>query len=115
LRFDFNFDCKLTDEEVIELEKVVNDKIKANLPVHFEMIPTKDAKKMGAIGLFEDTYADTSKIYFIGGSASSPQEAYSIEFCGGPHVEFTERVKSFKIIKQENIGNKQRRIYAVVG
>ncbi len=115
LRFDFNFDRKLSDEEVSTLEKVVNDKIKVNLPVHFEMIPTKDAKEMGAIGLFEDTYADTSKIYFIGGSASSPKESYSIEFCGGPHVEFTEKVKSFKIIKQENIGNKQRRIYAVVG
>ena len=115
LRFDFNFDRKLTDEEVSKLEKVVNEKIKVNLPVHFEMIPTKDAKEIGAIGLFEDTYADTSKIYFIGGDSKNPKEAYSIEFCGGPHVEFTEKVKSFKIIKQENIGNKQRRIYAVVG
>jgi len=115
LRFDFNFDRKLTDEEVAQLEKVVNDKIKANLPVHFEMIPTREAKKMGAIGLFEDTYADTSKIYFIGGDSRHVDEAYSIEFCGGPHVEFTEKVKSFKIIKQENLGNKMRRIYAVVG
>lgn len=115
VRFDFNFDRKLTDEEIKELETVVNEKIKANLPVHFEMIPTEEAKKIGAIGLFEDTYADTSKIYFIGGDSKNPTEAYSIEFCGGPHVEFTEKVKSFKIIKQENLGNKLRRIYAVVG
>jgi alanyl-tRNA synthetase len=115
LRFDFNFDRKLTEEEVSELEKVVNGKIKENLPVHFEMIPTKEAKEMGAIGLFEDTYAATSKIYFIGGDSKHPKDAYSIEFCGGPHVEFTEKVKSFKIIKQENLGNKMRRIYAVVG
>ncbi|HSX08647.1 MAG TPA: alanine--tRNA ligase [Candidatus Saccharimonadales bacterium] len=115
LRFDFNFDRKLTDEEVSKLEKIVNGKIKEDLPVHFEMIPTKEAKVMGAIGLFEDTYADTSKIYFIGGDSKHPKDAYSIEFCGGPHVEFTEKVKSFKIIKQENLGNKMRRIYAVVG
>ncbi len=115
LRFDFNFDRKLTDEEVSQLEKVVNGKIKENLPVHFEMISTQEAKKMGAIGLFEDTYADTSKIYFIGGDSKHPTEAYSIEFCGGPHVEFTEKVKSFKIIKQESLGNGFRRIYAVVG
>ena len=115
LRFDFNFDRKLTNEEVSQLEKVVNGKIKENLPVHFEMIPTDEAKKMDAIGLFDDTYADTSKIYFIGGDSKHPKDAYSIEFCGGPHVEFTEKVKSFKIIKQENLGNKMRRIYAVVG
>ena len=115
VRFDFNFDRKLTDEEVNELETVVNSKIKANLPVHFEMMPTEEAKKMGAIGLFEDTYADTSKIYFIGGDSKHPEHAYSIEFCGGPHVEFTEKVKSFKIIKQENLGNKMRRMYAAVG
>jgi len=115
LRFDFNYDQKLTDEQIQKVETIVNDKIKANLPVHFEMLPTDKAKKMGAIGLFEDTYAETSKIYFIGGDSQNPKAAYSIEFCGGPHVDFTEKLKSFKIIKQENIGNKQRRIYAVVG
>lgn len=115
VRFDFNFDRKLTDEEVKQLEDVVNGKIKENLPVHFEMIPTKEAKEMGAIGLFEDTYQDVSKIYFIGGDSKHPEKAYSIEFCGGPHVEFTEKVKSFKIIKQENLGNKMRRLYARVG
>lgn len=115
LRFDFNHDAKLTDEEVKHLEDVVNAKIKENIPVHFEMIPTDEAKKIGAIGLFEDTYADTSKIYFIGGDSKNPQDAYSIEFCGGPHVDFTGVIKSFKIIKQENLGNKLRRVYAVVG
>ena len=96
------------------MEAVINSKIKENLPVHFEMIPTKDAKAMGAIGLFEDTYQETSKIYFIGGDSKNPKAAYSIEFCGGPHVDFTGTLKSVKIIKQENLGNKMRRIYAVV-
>lgn len=115
VRFDFNHDQKLTEEQVKELEAVVNKKIKENIPVHFEMIPTKEAKDMGAIGLFEDTYQDTSKIYFIGGDSKHPKEAYSIEFCGGPHVDFTSKVKSFKIIKQESLGNGYRRLYAVVG
>jgi len=115
LRFDFNFDTKLTDEEVKKLEEAVNEKIKENIPVHFEMIPTSQAQQMGAIGLFMDTYADKSKIYFIGGDSKTPQEAYSIEFCGGPHVDFTGSIKKFRIIKQENIGHGQRRIYATVG
>ena len=115
LRFDFNYDQKLTDEQIKSLEDTVNEKIKQNLPVHFELIPTNEAHKIGAIGLFKDTYGEKSKIYFIDGDSKHPEKAYSIEFCGGPHVEFTSKVKSFKIIKQENIGNKQRRIYAVVG
>lgn len=115
LRFDFSHGQKLSEEEVQKLEEVVNGKIRENLPVHFELIPTKEAHEMGAIGLFMDTYGEKSKIYFIGGDSKEPEKAYSIEFCGGPHVDFTGRLKSFKIIKQENIGNKQRRIYAVVG
>lgn len=115
LRFDFNFDRKLTDDEIKQLENVINEKIKANLPVHFEMIPTKEAKAMGAIGLFEDTYQETSKIYFIGGDSKNLNDVYSIEFCGGPHVDFTGKLKSVKIIKQEALGTGFQRIYAIVG
>ena len=114
VRFDFNYDKKLTEEEIKKVEDIVNEKINENLPVHFEMLPTKKAKKIGAIGLFDDTYAQTAKIYFIGGSSKDPQKAYSIEFCGGPHVGFTGQIKSFKIIRQENLGNNQKRLYAVV-
>jgi len=106
LRFDFSNPEKLTDEQLKHVEKIVNDKIQENLPVHYEMLPLKKAKEIGAIGLFDEKYQDKVKVYFIG--------AYSKEFCGGPHVDFTSKIKSFRIIKQENIGNKQRRIYAVV-
>ena len=68
------------------------------------------AKEIGAIGLFNDKYDQTVKVYFIGN-----KKPYSIEFCGGPHVDFTSKVKRFRIIKQENIGKGYRRIYAVVG
>ncbi len=114
VRFDFNYEQKLTDDQLKQVEDIVNQKIRENLPVHYEMIPTEKAKNMGAIGLFEDTYAETSKIYFIGDTSKSYNNAYSIEFCGGPHVEHTSVIKNFKIIKQENLGGNQKRLYAVI-
>lgn len=106
VRFDFSFEEKLTDEEITKVEKTVNKKIEENLPVHFEMMPLEKAKEVGAIGLFDEKYAEDVKVYFVGN--------YSKEFCGGPHVDFTGKLKKFKIIKQENIGNKQRRIYCKI-
>ena len=70
------------------------------------MMPVEKAKEIGAIGLFDDKYAEDVKVYFVGN--------YSKEFCGGPHVDFTGALKKFKIIKQDNIGNKQRRLYSKV-
>lgn len=106
LRFDFNFDRKLTDEEITRVEKIVRAKISENLPVHFELLPIEEAKKRGAIGLFDEKYGKDVKVYFIGD--------YSKEFCGGPHVEFTGNIKSFKIIKEESLGKTNQRIYAKV-
>ncbi|MBI2028125.1 MAG: alanine--tRNA ligase [Candidatus Levybacteria bacterium] len=106
IRFDFNYDNSLTLDELKKVEEIVNKKILENLPVHFEMLPLKKAKKLGAIGLFDEKYGDKVKVYFIGN--------YSKEFCGGPHVEFTSKLKKFTIIKQENIGQGKRRIYSKV-
>ncbi|HVT00891.1 MAG TPA: alanine--tRNA ligase [Patescibacteria group bacterium] len=105
LRFDFKYDKKLTDEEIKKVEEIVNQKIKDNLPVHYQMMTVADAKKIGAIGLFDDKYQENVKVYFIGD--------YSKEFCGGPHVDFTGRIKKFRIIKEESLGKENRRIYAV--
>ncbi len=122
VRFDFNYDKKLTDEEIKKVEDIINKKIKENLLVYYKLLPKEEAYKLGAIGLFEESYGDKVKIYFIGGSAGSlqdgsenePQKAYSIEFCGGPHVNFTGELKSVKIERQENLGKNQRRIYMTV-
>ena len=92
---------------------MVNQKIEENLPVYYEFMPLQRAKDIGAIGLFDDKYAESVKIYLIG--SRDPDLAYSKEFCGGPHVNFTSEVKSFKIIKQENIGAGLRRLYVKVG
>lgn len=120
IRFDFSFDRKLTDEEVTKVQNLVNKKIEENLPVHFEIIPLIKAKELGAIGLFNEKYEEDVKVYFIGPSTPSGRsgqprtQAYSAEFCGGPHVDFTGKLKRFKIIKQEGISAGQRRIYSKV-
>lgn len=127
VRFDFNFDRKLTSEELEKLEKTVNEKIAENLPVHFEMMSVARAKEIGAIGLFDEKYAKDVKVYFIDGEESSPtsdksssgrprtKDWYSAEFCGGPHVDFTGEIKRFRIKKQESLGKNQQRIYSEVG
>jgi alanyl-tRNA synthetase len=107
IRFDFTYDEKLTEEELKKIEDIVNEKIKENLKVSFEIMPLTKAKEMGAIGLFNDKYQDEVKVYSV--------DNYSVEICGGPHVDFTGKLKRFKIIKQENIGHGLKRIYAKVG
>jgi len=106
IRFDFNLDRNLTADEIKKVENIVNEKIKENLPVKFEIMPLVKAKELGAIGLFDEKYQENVKVYFVGN--------YSKEFCGGPHVDFTGVLKSFTIIKVDNIGKGQRRIYAKV-
>ncbi len=105
VRFDFNYDKNLTEEEIKKVEDLVNQKIKENLPVSFEIMD-KEALKSGALGFFVEKYEEKVKVYSIGD--------FSREICGGPHVDFTGRLKSFKIIKQENIGQGIRRLYAKI-
>lgn len=115
VRFDFNYDKKLTDEQIKKLEEVVREKIKEDLPVHFEMLPLAKAKEIGAIGLFDEKYQEQVKVYIMGGSGKDGDySAYSKELCGGPHVTHTGEIKSFEIFKQESIGKGQQRIYAKV-
>lgn len=104
VRFDFTFDRKLTEEELSKVTEIVREKIKEDLPVHFEIMPLQKAKDMGAIGLFDEKYGNDVKIYFIGD--------YSMEFCGGPHVEHTAQINSFDILKEEGVARGVRRIYA---
>ncbi len=109
LRFDFSHSTKMTPEEISAVERIVNTKINENLPVHFEMLTVEEAKRRGAIGLFEEKYkslGEKVKVYFIGD--------YSTEICGGPHVEHTGQIGKFKIIKEEAVAAGTRRIKAVV-
>jgi alanyl-tRNA synthetase len=110
LRFDFNFDRKLTPEELKLVEDMVNLKIEAHLPITCNVQSVKEAKKSGAKGVFDDKYGESVKVYEIGGIA----ENFSKEICAGPHVENTSELGHFKIKKEESSSSGVRRIKAVL-
>jgi alanyl-tRNA synthetase len=110
LRFDFNFDRKLTPEEIKKVEDLVNLKIQANLPVVCELKSIDEARKLGAKGVFDDKYGSEVKVYHIG----SVGEEFSKEICAGPHVENTSEIGVFKIKKEGSSSSGVRRIKAVL-
>lgn len=104
LRFDFTHPKKLSELEIKRIERLVNEQIKADLPVKMEMMSLEEAKKIGALAFFVEKYGGKVKIYSIGD--------YSKEVCGGPHVSSTGKIGSVKIVKEKAIGAGRRRIYA---
>jgi len=106
MRFDFTHPTPMTSEQVAEVEKIVNDQIKANLKVTMEMMPLEEAKKNGAMALFGEKYESTVKVYSIGN--------FSKEVCGGPHVDHTGDMGMFKIQKEQSSSAGIRRIRAVL-
>lgn len=106
LRFDFSHPEKMTPEQIKQVEDIVNEQIKRDLNVVSEEMPLEEAKKSGAIGLFENKYGDTVKVYTIGD--------FSKEICGGPHVKHTGELGHFKIKKEESSSAGIRRIKAVI-
>ena len=104
LRFDFYSLSKPSEEQLQKVAEIVNEKIKAELPVSFQLLPKSQAEKLGAKSFFRQKYPDMVKIYSIG--------EYSKEFCGGPHVTNTKEIGSFTIMKCEKIGSNLFRIYA---
>ncbi len=111
LRFDFAFERKMTDEEKKRVEDMVNEKIRASLPVKKEVMKKEEAEKTGALHFFGEKYPDEVNVYYIGENLES---AYSKEFCGGPHVENTGVLGNFRIAKEEAVSAGVRRIKAVL-
>lgn len=123
LRFDFSYERKMTDEEIKQVEEVINKRIEEDLKVDHMIIPLDEAKKMNAIGLFNEKYADKVSIYGVGPNYSLDPKAkdqrvrggyYSLEFCGGPHVDHTGVISGIKITKEEAISAGIRRIRALI-
>ena len=106
LRFDFANPCKVTPEQLKEVEDIVNEQIKRDLPVTCEEMTLEEAKASGATGLFANKYGEKVKVYTIGD--------FSKEICGGPHVERTGGMGHFKILKEEGVAAGIRRIKAVL-
>jgi alanyl-tRNA synthetase len=101
----------MTGEQKREVEKIVNEKIAEAIPVIRTDMKKEDAEKLGAEHEFGTTYPDTVSIYSVGPLES----AFSIEFCGGPHVVNTsELIGTFKILKEEASSAGVRRIKAVL-
>jgi len=108
LRFDFTHFAKLSEEEKTEIEKRVNHAIRANIELtHHRNIPFEDAKKMGALMFFGDKYGDKVNVVQFGD--------YSIEFCGGTHVQNSSQLECFKITQETSVASGVRRIEAVTG
>lgn len=122
LRIDFSHGEKMTDEQKKEVERIVNEKITENLPVITSTMPLADAEKLHAEHEFGAKYPDTVTVYSIGpigGTVGNPQfeNAFSIEFCGGPHVTNTgelTKTGTFKILKEEASSAGVRRIKATI-
>jgi alanyl-tRNA synthetase len=106
LRFDFSHPEKMTKEQLKEVEDIVNEQIKRDLPVICEEMTVEEAKEAGATGLFENKYGDKVTVYTIGD--------FSKEICGGPHVKHTGELGTFKILKEESSSAGVRRIKAVL-
>lgn len=106
LRFDFSFDRKLTKSELEEVESIVNKAILEKIDIECKEMTVVEAKYEGAIGVFDNRYGETVKVYTISG--------YSKEICGGPHVSNTKELKSFKIVKEMSSSSGVRRIKAII-
>jgi alanyl-tRNA synthetase len=111
LRFDFNYNSKLTDEQVSKIEEWVNMVINQHADVSFETMSVEEAKRLGAQGVFDDRYEERVKVYTI----AKGETVFSREICGGPHVKNTGELVRFRITKQEPVAAGVRRIKAVVG
>lgn len=107
LRFDFTHFAAMTPEEIQQVEDIVNEKILESIPITVSQESIEDARKLGAMALFGEKYGNVVRVVNMGG--------YSIELCGGAHLDNTAQVGSFKIVSESGIASGVRRIEALTG
>ena len=105
LRFDFTHFSAMTEEEIQKVEQIVNEQIRAALPVKAENMPIEEARKTGAAALFGEKYGDVVRVVSMG--------EFSKEFCGGTHVDNTSAIMAFKIVSETGVAAGVRRIEAL--
>ena len=107
LRFDFNYDNQISEEEIFEIEKLVNSYVRKNIPRKVEIKKLSEALESGAMALFENKYSEQVRVVSFGDISS--------ELCGGTHTTFTGNIGMFSVLSVEGIGKGLRRITAVTG
>ena len=114
LRFDFTFHENLSSEQVHKIESLVNQSIRANIKSTTEYMPTKTAIKTGAIALFGERYPENVRVISFR-NAKSNSSLFSVELCGGTHVNATGEIGTFKIISNHSVSSGVKRIEAITG
>ena len=107
LRFDFTHYSALSQEEMAKVEAIVQDSILEGYPIDIKEMPISEAKKLGATALFSEKYGQTVRVVNMGG--------YSIEFCGGTHLDNTAKVGAFQLVSEGSVASGVRRIEAYTG
>ncbi|MCL4275539.1 MAG: alanine--tRNA ligase [Anaerolineales bacterium] len=119
LRFDFNHPEAMTPEQIERVERMVNEAIAADMPVHKQVKSLDEAKKEGAMALFGEKYGETVRTISIletdGGRLPESDAKYSYELCGGTHLERTSDIGAFLIVAESSVAANVRRIEAVTG
>ena len=108
LRFDFTHFSAMTPEELAEVSRIVNEAVLEGYPIETKVMPIEEAKKTGAIALFGEKYGDSVRVVDMG-------EGYSVEFCGGTHLDNTAKVGVFHISSEFSVASGVRRIEATTG
>ncbi|MCB9798161.1 alanine--tRNA ligase [Candidatus Nomurabacteria bacterium] len=119
LRFDFSHPEKMTDQQIVKVEQLVNGAIARDYPVTWQEMKVDDAYGQKVIGFFPEKYDEVVKVYTVGdpshpGNANPDEPTFSREICGGPHVEHTGVLGKFTITKEESCSAGVRRIKAIL-